>query len=345
MLSILVKIVSFFLSAVMIVTSPLGLIAGKKESKISREKEDCRLSFAILSDTHLRGNFKLIFQGMLELGLNDLANADDRLDAVVFNGDITNHGYFEEWDVFADALSKYDVADNTFVVVGNHDTWGPNRDDFNNPEDGVKPTFIKYNKIVSDRDITEMYYSDIINGYYFICLGSEEDHTCAYLSDAQLEWFACEMEKAAATGLPIFVFLHQSLNGTHGLPYNFELNKDADYDEGGVGEQSDEVLEILKKYDNVFYISGHIHSGFRRSDSIIGIDYSSVEYLENNNGNNITLINLPSYMYFDFVHGGHLANGCGWVIEAYDDQVLIRARNYATGTWLTAFDVAVDLVG
>lgn len=343
-LQILVRFVSYFLSFVMTCTSLLGVPEGKLAADIARKEEDCGVSFAAISDIHLRGDNKLIFQGMLELGLEDMARADDRLDAVAFVGDITDHGYIEQWDVFADAVSKYDFTDNKLIVVGNHDTWGPNREDFSNPVDGVKTTFIHYNKQIADRDITEMYYSTVINGYYFIALGSEYDDTCAYLSDAQLSWFAAEMAKAAATGLPIFVFLHQPINGTHGLPLNWELNKDDPPDEGGIGDQSDGVLAILKKYDNVFYISGHIHGGFKNTYSAIGPDYTSVEYIKNDNGNPITLINLPSYMYFDFVHGGHMANGCGWVIEAYADHVLIRARNFAAGSWIKVYDERVDLV-
>lgn len=342
-LKVLVKIVSLFLSAVMMLATPLGLITGEKEARIARAKDDCRVSFAAISDIHLRGNYKLIFQGMLELGLSDMANAKDKLDAVAFVGDITDHGYYDQWNVFEDAATKYDIADNKLVVVGNHDTWGPNRDEFDNPVDGVKPTFIHYNKTISDRDITEMYYSDVINGYYFIALGSEEDHTDAFVSDTQLRWFADEMEKAAATGLPIFVFMHQPINGTHGLPYNWEKNADDPPEEGGIGAQSAQVEAILKKYDNVFYISGHVHGGFKNEGSKIGVEYASVEYMENDNGNKITLINLPSYMYMDFFHGGHIANGCGWVVEAYDGEVLLRARNFATGTWLTQYDQTVKL--
>ena len=343
-IKVFVKIISMFLTVVMTVSTPLGLIEGKKEAKIAHAKEGCGVSFAVISDSHLRGNLKMIFQGMLELGLEDMAGAKDRLDAVVFDGDITDGGEIDQWEVFAEAVAGYDIADNKFVVVGNHDTWGPNRDDFTNPDDGVKTTFIHYNKVVSDRDITEMYYSDTVNGYYFIALGSEADHVSATLSDAQLEWFAGEMEKAAATGLPIFVFLHQPVNGTHGLPYNWELKKDDPEDEGGIGDQSAQVVEILKQYDNVFFISGHIHGGFKKGASVIGPKYASVEYMENVNGNKVTLINLPSYMYFDFIHGGHPANGCGWVIEAYDDEVMIRARNFATGTWITLYDETVELV-
>ena len=344
-MKILVKLVSLFLSVVMTLTAPLGWIVGSRTARIAHAKEDCRVSFAVLSDIHLRGSFKPIFQGMLELGLRDMEKAKDKLNAVAFVGDITDHGYIDQWDVFADAVSRYDIADETMVVVGNHDTWGPNREAFDDPVDGVKATFIRYNKTVSGREVTEMYYSDVINGVYFIALGSEADNTWAYLSDTQLEWFAREMEKAAETGLPIFVLMHQPINQTHGLPYIWNLRDGDPLDKGGIGDQSARVEAILKQYDNVFYISGHIHGGFKNAGSRIGAAYASVEYMKNNNGNPITLINLPSYLYFDLKRGGHIANGCGWVIEVYDGEVLVRARNFAVGTWLTQYDQTVELVG
>ena len=123
-----------------------------------------------------------------------------------------------------------------------------------------------------------------------------------------------------------------------------ELKKDDPPEEGGVGEQNEALLAILKQYDNVFYISGHIHAGYKETGKGIGAKYGSVETIENNAGNPITLVNLPSYMYFDFIHGGHLANGCGWILEAYDGEVVIRARNFATGTWISRYDVTVPLV-
>ena len=343
--TVLAKFVSIILSVLMFSCTPANFLLGKKTARISDAEADCRLSFAAISDIHLDEKASFISDGMFELGLMDMEKAKDRPDAVVFDGDLTNHGYFEQWDIFASSIAKHDVSDKLFIVAGNHDTWGPNRDDFTNPVDGVLPTFIKYNKSVAGREIENMYYSDVVNGYYFIVLGSEKDNTNAYLSDAQLMWFAGEMEKAAQTGLPIFVFCHQPINGTHGLPYNWEFKKDDPADRGGIGEQSDAVAETLKKYDNVIYISGHVHAGFKNEkNSLIGVDYATVEYMENDNGNKITLVNLPCFANPDVTRGAHIANGCGFVVEAYDTHVLLRARNFGAGTWITKFDVTVDLV-
>ena len=342
--TILARIVSIFLSVFMFLFTPANLVLGKKTAEISDAEENCRLSFAAISDIHLDEKASFISDGMFELGLMDMEKAKDRPDAVVFDGDLTNHGYIGQWDIFASSVEKHDVSDNLFIVTGNHDTWGPNRDDFTNPVDGVLTTFVKYNKSIAGREINNMYYSDVVNGYYFIVLGSEHDNTSAYLSDAQLEWFAGEMKKAAETKLPIFVFCHQPINGTHGLPYNWNLSKEDPADEGGLGEQSDAVVEILKKYDNVFYITGHIHAGLKNEKDKLGVDYSTVEYMKNNNGNNITLVNLPCFANPDVIRGAHISNGCGFVVEAYDSHVLLRARNFGAGTWLTKYDVTVDVV-
>lgn len=329
MLTLFVSLVRRMLITVMTLSFIFSPITGDKEGKIKRKNENCNASFAAISDMHLKDNF--IRQGMFELGLADMAEAEDRLDAVVFNGDITDHGYIEMWDCFAEATGNYDVTDNYIIVAGNHDTWGPDRDNL----DTVKQAFIDYNKKVAGRDITEMYYSADINGYPVIVLGSEGDSTSATVSQTQLDWFAAEMEKASKTGLPIFVFFHQPINQTHGLPYTWEMEDEEDPDEGGIGAASDAVLNIIKQYKNVFYISGHIHAGFTTEDNKL---YTSVERYDG-----YTLINLPCYMYPDVLRGSNITNGTGYVFEIYDDEVLLRARNFATGTWCTKYDISVAI--
>ena len=345
MLSVVVKAVSKLLVVVM---TALSLISpNKTESKISDKKENCRASFAAISDLHLKDNF--IRQGMLELGLYDMSQATDRLDAVIFNGDITESSYDEMWSCFERAVKKYDIADETIMVLGNHDTRGHDLKDENgelvldedgdtidDPE-GVRKTFVEYNKKVSGRDIDKVYYSTDINGYPAIVLGSEGSGTAAVVSQEQVDWFALEMEKASQSGKPIFVFFHQPFNGTHGLPYTWECDKsEDDPQKGGIGDRSDDILEIVKKYKNVFYVSGHIHAGLCLEEE--GNCYASVEKYDG-----YTLINLPCYMYIDVIRHGHVANGTGYIFEIYDDEVLLRARNFATGTYLEKYDVAIDV--
>lgn len=330
MLTVFVKGVHIMLSVIMALYSVAMPGSSTRYGKIKNAEPGCEASFAVISDTHLKDNF--IRKGMLELGLYDMSRAKDKLDAVVFDGDITDNGYIEMWDCFADAVGSFDVAKDTVIVTGNHDTWGPDRDNI----ETVKSTFIEYNKKISGRDITDMYYSTEIGGCPAIVLGSEGDSTSATVSQAQIDWFAAEMEKASRTGKPIFVFFHQPINGTHGLPYTWELDSSQPADKGGIGDRSDDVFDIVKKYDNVFYISGHIHEGFANENS--PTSYVSVE-----KHGSYTLVNLPCYMYMDAVRGGHPANGTGYVFEVYPDKVLIRARNFAVASWVSEFDEVIDL--
>ena len=327
----IVKAVRILISFVLAFTTVFTPISGKKMQKIKRYDDGCKAAFAVISDTHLKNNG--IRLGMLELGLLDMSKAKDRLDAVVIDGDITDHGYIDMWEGFAKSMSKYDIAEQTILVAGNHDTWGPDRDNI----ETVKQTFIDYNKKVSDRDIDGMYYTTDINGCPVIVLGSEEDHTNATISQTQIDWFAEQMEKASKTGLPIFVFLHQSINGTHGLPYNWSKDESDPYDEGGIGEASDAILAIIQKYKNVFYVSGHIHAGFANEKSHSW--YTSVERYDG-----YTLINVPCYEYPDVIRFNYVPNGTGYVFEVYENEVMLRARNFATGRWITRYDETIPLV-
>lgn len=333
MISFLALMTKYTLVISMLFTNIFSVTTGNHAEKIKDYMAGCKLSFAAVSDVHFRDN--AIWEYLLDLGLDDMAKAQDRLDALVFDGDNTNLGSDAEYARFAKTVGGFDVTDNLFITQGNHDGWCGSWDgDVRSPEESIG-RFCEYTGKICGTKTDTMYYSKVINGYYFIVLGSEGNSTSANLSGAQLTWFASEMENASATGLPIFVFLHQPINGTHGLPYNWDM-KEADFDKGGVGSESDAVLGIISKYKNVFYISGHIHAGFANEDT--GACYVSVEKHEG-----YTLINLPSYANPDLIHGGCKKMGTGYVIEAYNNKIVLRARNFMTGTWLTEYNEVIEL--
>lgn len=304
-------------------------ITGAKQGKIKDKQDGCKASFAVISDIHMEEATDLR-KYVLELGLADMADATDRLDAVVLNGDITNDGEYAQWEKVADAFSKFDVANNKILVEGNHDTWGQDDD-----LAFVKKTFIEFNKKISARDVSGMYYSTTIGGYPAIILGSEGSGVDAKFSETQIAWFAEQMAAASLTGKPIFVFNHQSINGTHGLPYTWDMEETDNKKLGGIGDESDQILEIIEQYENVFFISGHIHCGFTNEKN------KHIQSVEKHDG--YTLINLPCYMYMDVKRGNHSPLGTGYVFEVYENQLILRARNFTTGTWCTNYDVSIDI--
>jgi hypothetical protein len=185
---------------------------------------------------------------------------------------------------------------------------------------------------IADRVYSEgkFAYSEVINGYKFIVMGSDKTaFEEASISDAQLEWLDSEL--AGEKGKPVFVVLHQPLKLTHNLPTTWGngTNKEA----GSVGPQNDEIKAILAKNaanSTVILITGHLHAGFSQ------YSFQKIEGFYS--------INVPAFS-IENKDGEEGGNGAGltYIIEAYDDEILFRARNCRTGEWLTKWDSKITL--
>ena len=97
---------------------------------------------------------------------------------------------------------------------------------------------------------------------------------------------------------------------------------------GSVGPQSDELRAILGKYENVFFISGHEHTGFGQ------YTYQEIDGFHS--------INLPSFGITN-KDGEYNDPGTGYVVEVYDDTVVFKARDFGKGIWLPDYDLALPV--
>lgn len=295
--------------------------------------DNCKLRIATISDMHMKGGIEGLPNDLvLQLAIKDLEAADEKYDALVFTGDITNEGAVKEWQHLEKQLKGHSVADNIYLAVGNHDTWTRDSSDTRT----FKGLFMEYNKKITGKFVGNYYYSTTINGYPFIFLSGEDDGTDMFLSNKQIKWFKNEMKKAAKLDKPIFVVSHWAFNKTHGLPVSWG---DEEYDDftGGIGEQSDKIKSIMKKYDNVFMISGHIHTGISNADTKAELGYESVEKVDN-----IWSLNLPMINGFNEV--GEWFPGTSYTVEVYEDKVVFRARNFMTGLWRPEYNYTAELV-
>ncbi|MCR5484369.1 MAG: metallophosphoesterase [Clostridiales bacterium] len=328
MIAIFKRTFAFFMAILSFFFSPIfGKFGAKFEPK---DKDNVKLNFSAFSDTHILAKDP-IRMGILGMGLYDIEKASVMPDAVVVAGDITDHGYRDQWESVKDTFAKYPDLKNVILAIGNHDTW--TEDDH---YEKALALFTEYNKKISDRDIDHAYYSTKVNGYTFVVLGSENDILAADISDEQMDWFKNTMAEASRDGLPIFVICHQPLNQSHGLPETWG-DKDPEPDLGGIGKRSDEVEAVMKSYKNVFFISGHIHSGIGDDFTEKHYGYRSVE-----TDGSFHSINLPSYMYPSKT--GELSNGMGFQFEVYEDNVVIRARCFTAGVWYTNHEYTIPLV-
>ena len=147
---------------------------------------------------------------------------------------------YPENESHREALDKISKSYDYAGIIHDKDTW--TEDDGYNL---AKDYFIDYSNEITNRDNEHEYFSTKVNGYTFIVLASEDDRTSMFMSDEQIEWLSDEMEKASKDGLPIFVVSHWPINQTHGLPETWG-DEDMEPDDGGIGDQSAAVEEILK---------------------------------------------------------------------------------------------------
>ena len=327
MITLVKNFVAVLMSFISIFASPFfGDFTAEKKPL---DPSACRLNLAVISDIHMtEEKYRAL---TLEFGLDDMENTAYPYDALIATGDLTDGGEEQEWRNLAETFAKYSPAKNIILAQGNHDTW--------TEDDGyslAKDYFIKYSEEITGRKIDHEYYTEKINGYTFIVLASEDDRTSMLMSDEQLAWLEVEMEKASKDGLPIFVISHWPLNQSHGLPETWG-DDEPEPDDGGIGDQSAQVEAILKRYDNVIMLSGHIHNGFVKEGQENVYGYKSIE-----SDGSFHSVNLSQFMYPTI--RGRVANGTGYVIEVYDEKVEIRPRSFTAGVWYTDYCVTIPLV-
>ena len=313
-MSFLIKILSAILA--LFIFSSSGDIA----SYAPIDKDNMKLSFTVISDGHMEGNEPQKHKNYGE-GFCDMASAEVMSRALIMVGDNTMNSQVVEQAMLYGLMNKYNEIENVFMAVGNHDICPAkhNRGDY----DTLKKRFMTFNNAFLDNEIENLYYSAVIDGYHFIVLASDDDAGLRqYISPEQFAWLDEELKAAEESGNPVFLFSHWPLNDV------FE----GVWDEGHVGDQSDELKEVLKKYDNrIFFFTGHLHMGF--FDNGYGIEEDG----------DITYINVPSFgSVNDVGEADHQETGMGYLVEVYEEEIVLRVRNFVAHEW-TEFEYHLDI--
>ena len=297
-----VKLFRKIFAAFVAIFISLGWLTGPSTSEPIKfsNSDKVKLSFALVSDTHVLGESVTEFR--FESLFKDLSNSGERFNAVVIAGDLTELGVDCEYENFFKVLDRQTVTKNLILATGNHDVRYAYKKN--------KPIIM--NKVEEYLGIDtkgESFYSYDVNGYTFIVMGTEKQvFERAYISDKQLAFVDSELQRATAEGKPAFVVCHQALANTHGLPEVWKT--------GDLGDQSQQLRDILVKYKNVFFLNGHLHDGMYER---------SFEKL----ADGVYSINLPTYgKSNDF---GVKEKGTGYYVEVYDNQVIFTGRNFLKG--------------
>lgn len=307
-----------FLMAMIITAVPY---AGVELPIIKTLDEDCLLNVEIMSDVHIEEK-ELIRQLFLVQGLKNLKCSKSPVDAILITGDITNYADEPSLAKYYDLIGKHSPAP-VITVAGNHDI-GHASDLENYSREEALASFIRYRNEYMKRSDTENYFSTEVNGYKFIIIGDEvidggswDDVT---MSKEQLDFIDRELAEGTKNGKPVFVCSHWPMKAINGESVMWEGS--------GIDPAKYDIKGIMEKYKNVFYISGHMHSGIKAKavEEVYGL--SNAEQV-----NGVTYINLPTYGIINMF--GTPWSGIGAQLEVYENEVVFRPRNFITNKWFT----------
>ena len=176
----------------------------------------------------------------------------------------------------------------------------------NGDYDKFRKNYLNNNRLYLGNKLENTYYFRVINGCYMIFLASEE--LCVndfVMSNEQTEWLKNVLKEADAADAPVFVFNHHPV---------YRIRED----------NANTLADILNQYDNLLYIHGHTH------------DQLGADNFYTYNG--IDCICLPrSTEIVDYKPGD------GIVVEVYNDEILVRGRNFIDGEWIDELNYTYPL--
>ncbi len=232
--------------------------AMNKAQKVSTapDESEALAKFIVVSDTHLTFSYQPYIDRVQNM-FEDIAEFAPDNDAIIVNGDITNNGYQEQFDKFAELAraSGFAYPDDFVLVIGNHDQY--------DSTEGAEPISNLTDRFREQAGLTNQpnpYYDCTINGVHLIMLGPDRypDGNWAHfgISDKQIEWMDEMLDADLDNGQLSLVFMHEPLYYTvrNTMPGDFG------HDWSLSDEDNDNLHDCLRKHPNVIFFSGHTHA-------------------------------------------------------------------------------------
>lgn len=276
------------------------------------KKEDELFKFVVFGDPQV-SNYMFARECCFFRACRDLKNIENIVDALVIVGDVTENGFKCEMRMVSHIINgiSHKFSD-IFLLTGNHDIrlrrYNKQHKRFchmiSEIKNGVMPESEKY------------YFSKDYDCCKFICLGADRgSFEAAHISEEQLHWLDNELTKAENENKISFVFNHQPLKKTHGLP---DVWQSKDNWRGSIGRQSDKVKAVFDKHRNIIFITGHLHYGvWEKTFEDFG-HYKCFSIPTVGAGN----------------HGSQSFGSQGFVFTVYDDRIVAQARDCKNGKFV-----------
>ncbi|WP_342479000.1 metallophosphoesterase [Paenibacillus sp. FSL H7-0350] len=282
------------------------------------------LTFQVITDTHVTADPEHEYNQNFRRALEDLALHAQGSSGIMHIGDITDHGFPNEYEEVQRILEQHQTSlPQLRYTLGNHDV-------------GLGHWESRLAMYTSRMGMPGPYHDHWIGGYHFIFLGTEEGlPTFCNLSAEQLQWLDRKLgegapdkpepdgqiqphpEQVHLPDQPVFLFLHQPLKDT----VAGSLESQEWY---GV-TQDQELRTILSRHPQTLLFTGHTHWELEVSNTMVP-----------GNGQTATMFNAASVAYLWTDADEHKSGSQGYYIEVYAGKVLVRGRDFTTGTWIEA---------
>lgn len=262
------------------------------------------LTFQVITDTHVTSDPENAYNRNFEQALQDIEANGMASSGIMHAGDVTDHGYPQEYEEFRRIWDAYsDRLPPLYLATGNHDV-------------GLGEWESRLGNFLAATGMPAAYHDHWINGYHFIFLGTEKGlELFCDLSEEQLHWLDMKLGEKASPDKPVFVFLHQPLmNTTAG-----SMEAQQWY---GV-TQDTELKTILSKHRQALLFTGHGHW-----------ELEAPRNYYDGEGTLPAMFNAASVAYLWTDDGERKEGSQGYYVEVYEDRVLVKGRDFASGTWV-----------
>lgn len=340
------------------------------ETFLLAPQKDAKLSSLLISDIHItkEGDSDSV---KLESVFSDIANNNIKVDTMINTGDFGDNSQAETtkaaYEEFLRLSKKYNLEDMMMIAAyGNHEIQYTDENAnyktstpvyweyiMNHINEFVQKGEAKIDYINHDSQYNSNSYSVTYKGYHFLVLngdymeqtgdsstykdengnysieGNQYDpiRHGAHFYESTLDWVKKVMDDYSKDDLPIFVLNHFPFIDSVPLSYYDEIV----INDNSIGKQDPQLRRILGNYDNVYYFCGHLHSSFGMNEPVKVVS---------DNGGSFTELNLPAIKGAARSYANVPAS---WIMYVYDDEIVLRARDFTTGEWLPQYDEVLKL--
>ncbi len=290
----------------MIMSMPMDAVSGYAK----QDYGELKFTFQVMSDTEVLASGSennLHF----DAALSKIEEYTPDSRAVFITGDVLTRGVEENWKYFNSIVDKHRGLPKVYTMVGNHDL----------TDDGdyaaLFGNYMKYS------GMSGTYYDEWLNGRHFIVIGQEDSgHNKPEYSENQFRWLEEKLAEDAAYYKPIFLFSHYSIRNTSAGTY---LGSQIGHSVGG--EDKLRFMELLKKYPQVIYFTGHTHFSLEDTRMHYNVD------IKNGLGADIICAGSVSYLCNGTWEAVRGAQFC--FVEVYERCVKVKGWDILSEKWIT----------